>query len=106
MTLLNRHNICAYIALLSTALLLRSADIELQSGNTVRVSLGSDTSERIAVDVSSNLVNWMQITNVAAAAGKVTFANRPSSSVDPMRFFRISDGDDTFSITGFVDGGN
>jgi hypothetical protein len=105
MTLLNRNLVRACIALLFTILTVHGGQMELLPGNAVRVAVGANMSERFAVDVSSNLVNWMQITNITPAAGQITFVNDPAQS-DPARFFRVADADETFAITGYVDGGH
>jgi hypothetical protein len=104
MTLLNRNPVRACIALLFTILTVHGGQIDFLPGNAVRVAVGANRSERFAVDVSSNLVNWMQITNIAPTAGQITFANDPVQS-DPARFFRVADADETFAIAGYVDGG-
>lgn len=94
-----------FAAILCSTVASRASSLEFLSGGGVRVGVGAETGERIAVDVSSNLLNWNQITNVPVASGQVTFANDPSQA-DPMRFFRLSDADDTFVIAGYVNGGN
>src|SRR5688572_13890318 len=92
-----------FLALLLIAFTGRAAQMELLSGGLVRVNAGFE-SPRLAVDVSSNLVNWMLFTNAPAAAGQVTFVN-DAQQADPTRFFRVADADQTFAIAGFVDGG-
>lgn len=106
MTVINKFIAYVFsVAVFSLVLASRAANFELLSGNNVRVGLGAGAGQRITVDVSSNLVNWNQITNVAATSGQVAFANDPSQA-DPMRFFRLSDADDSFAISGYVNGGN
>jgi hypothetical protein len=104
MKVFSRIVLCLLAAMSLPIALPRAAQVELLPDATVRVGINASSSQRIAVDVSSNLVNWTQMTNVAPLARQITFANDPSQS-DPMRFFRISDGDETFAIAGYVDGG-
>src|SRR5687767_11142102 len=92
-----------FFALLLIAFSSRAAQMELLSGGLVSVKAGFE-SPRVAVDVSSNLVNWMQLTNAASAGSQVTFVN-DAQQADPMRFFRVADADQTFAIAGYVDGG-
>jgi hypothetical protein len=91
------------LALFLTAICPKAAQMEMLPGDLVGVQTGAQY-QRAAVDVSSNLKNWLQLTNVAAAAGQITFLNDPQQS-DPMRFFRIADADETFAISGYIDGG-
>ncbi|HUS36069.1 MAG TPA: hypothetical protein VM680_12025 [Verrucomicrobiae bacterium] len=77
--------------------------MQLLPSDLVRVQTGAQY-QRATVDVSSNLTNWLQMTNVDVTAGQITFVNDPQQS-DPARFFRIADADTTFAIAGYVDAG-
>lgn len=77
--------------------------MELLAGDGVRIRTGAEY-QRVAVDVSADLRNWLQLTNAAAIAGEITFVN-DAQQADPARFFRAADGDDTVAIAGYVDGG-
>lgn len=92
-----------FLALFVTAIVSKAAQMQLLPGDLVRVQTGAQY-QRAAVDVSSDLTSWRQMTNVAAVAGQLTFVNDPRQS-DPARFFRIADADETFAIAGYVDAG-
>jgi hypothetical protein len=91
------------LALFVAAIFSQAAEMQLLPGDLVRVQTGAQYG-RAGVDVSSDLRNWLQMTNVAAAAGQITFVNDPQQS-DPARFFRIADADASFAIAGYVDAG-
>src|SRR5688572_23563559 len=87
MKLLNRVLGCAGLAFLFTARSTCAAEMELLPGDLMRIRVG-DEWRRVEVDVSSNLVNWVQFTNVVPSAGETTFVHRHHG--DPARFFRLT----------------
>jgi hypothetical protein len=103
MTVLNQFFVRVFTALFFTTLILHGSEMEMLPGNFVRVGVNHQ-SQRVAVDASRNLLDWTQLTNIAPAAGQITFANDPTQA-DPVRFFRIADADETFAVAGYVDGG-
>lgn len=91
--------------LLATGMLnAAAAQLELLGNNIVNLSLPGSASHRVAIDLSRNLKDWAALTTVSASNGSASFVN-DASQADPMRFFRIADGDETFAIAGYVDGG-
>src|SRR5687768_13447418 len=81
-----------------------AAVVTLQPDQSLTVGLGTTSSQRVAVDVSTNLLNWTEITNVVAdSILKVLMPE--SADAAPAQFFRLADADATVAVRGFIDGG-
>jgi hypothetical protein len=105
---MSRSNPLTLLSTIVAAFLISSgsaADLTFLPNQVVQVSVDGTASQRIAVDISSNLIHWAQVATAAPNSGRISFLN-DISLADPARFFRLADSDATFSISGFVDGGD
>lgn len=78
--------------------------ISIISSNTFELALPAGPEARLAIDISSNLTAWTELTNVSRA-DRITFSdpNAPNAS---QRFYRIADADKLVLLKGYVDGGS
>jgi hypothetical protein len=69
---------------------------------TFRVDMSSNSWSRVAVDYSADLVGWTPLGNFARSNEFVNFYDPGQLSQPPIRFYRMSDADDTFMVAGHV----
>lgn len=82
---------------------LKAASLNYNGSGALQITALPSGSERIAVDASSNLVRWVEITNAAPASGSLVVSD-PDAEGQSSRFYRLSDADDTVDIKGYVTG--
>lgn len=75
--------------------------IKLLGGGAIEVTLPPSSSERFAVDASYDLLSWTELTNVLKSHDQIVFQDPERDSLS-VRFYRLSDADETFLIGGSV----
>jgi hypothetical protein len=81
----------------------RAADVRLGSNGSLEIR-GLATTQRLAIDISSNLISWTEITDNAVPLDGSILIGNPNGASDQQRFFRLADADQTFTVNGFVEG--
>src|SRR4051812_15092776 len=81
-----------------------AAPFSILSSNVFKLELPASPEGRVAVDVSSNLITWTQLTNISTPTNEIVFSD-PNAATASALFYRIADGDKTVLLKGYVDGG-
>jgi hypothetical protein len=61
--------------------------VNLQADGTVRISFTGDAVWNYAIEVSTNLASWIELTNLTSASGLFNF-NAGATTNSPQQFFR------------------
>jgi hypothetical protein len=96
--------LAAAIGLACTVLHVEAATLQPLSSNLFRLSLDESSARRVAIDVSSDLRTWAELTTVPRLSNSIVFSD-PGTASGTTRFYRFADADRTFRIKGYVDGG-
>lgn len=83
----------------------QAAALSVISSNTFEIELPPGTETQVAIDVSTNLITWLELTNLPRLGDRITFSDPDALSASP-RFYRVADADKTVLLKGYVDGGS